>query len=175
MRVLALKNFPGVVMHVSDDVYNAHQVSLEEETFGVTMEESLEMDFERMFQDRIDDVFFQYVKAYGNKRGSSGIIVLNVNGCTHNGKWAYVDDAFWENVQAWIDRHDTTCAALVLMVGNEDGHSVTSKSALVFVPDAMVGAGIEFDLRLREFHFTLCLPGGEEIDSNTIDWHLANV
>jgi hypothetical protein len=176
MRIVRLSDFPRVVMHVSDDVYSAQEGLLKEGVLESSVAELLATEFERMFQEHVDEKFMEFVQLYGEQHGRSGIRVLNACGGSRDGKWEYQDESFHELVQVWIDRNEEEYAALVLMVGNEDGHSVWSRNALVFIPDAMIGMGPEFDLRFREFHFTLRLPlTGEEIDSNTIDWHISEL
>lgn len=177
MRIVPLGLYPGVVMHVSDDVYQTHTLSIREDRVPETeVEDLLARDYESMLLERVDEKFLEFVRLYGKKHGRSGILVLDACGGMSTGKWGYEDAPFREPVQDWIDRNEENYAALVFMVGNEKGSSAKSKKALVFIPDAMIGKGGDYAINLREFHFTLRLPEtGEEIDGYTIDSFLAEL
>lgn len=175
MRIVPSKRYPGLVTHVSDDVHRVHTEALQKEILEDSVEELLDIDYEKMFESRVDETFFQFVELYGKRHGTSGILVLNAHGGTINGQWKFQDGKCQKSVQAWINRNGKSCTAIVLLVCNGGGHDVKSRHALTFIPDTVVGGGISFDLNFRTFHYTLLLPSGEEINNDTIDWHIAQI
>lgn len=174
MQIIASKRYPGVITHVSEDIHLAHEALLTDDVLESSVQELLDYDYERIFESNIDETFFQFVELYGRRNGSSGILVLNAHGGTVDGTWKFQDGKRVRSVQNWINKHGKTCTAIVLLVCNAGGHDVRSRHALTFIPDTIVGSGI-LARYLHSFHYTLLLPSGEEIDNNTIDWHVAQL
>ncbi len=174
MYIHCSKKFPGVVVHASDEVYQealaivADGSSME----GSTIEEIFDHQYEDMFFVEVHARFLEFVRLHGARRGCSEIHVLNAHGGNEDGKWVYEDRSRSFLLQRWIDRHTKQAAAIVLTVCNADGLTVKSRHIPIFIPDSIVGSGFAF---LGEYHFTMRLPNGEEVDQYTIDYHLKQI
>lgn len=171
MYIHRSRKFPGIVVHASDEVYKEAQslVATGPSLEGSTIEEIFDHQYEDMFFVETQDRFLEFVRLHGARRGCSEIHVLNAHGGRKDGKWVYEDRSRSFSLQTWIDRHAKQAAAIVLTVCNADGLTVGSRHVPIFIPDNIVGTGFAF---LGEYHFTMRLPGGEEVDSYTIDYHL---
>ena len=174
MYIHRSQKFPGVVVHTSEEVYQealaivAGGPSLE----GSTIEEILDRQYEDMFSVEAQAPYLEFVRLHGARRGCSEIHVLNAHGGSSNGQWIYEDRSRSFSLQTWIDRHAKQAAAIVLTVCNADGLTVRSRHVPIFIPDNIVGTGFAF---LGEYHFTMRLPSGEEVDRYTIDYHLKQI
>jgi hypothetical protein len=174
MYIHRSKKFPGVVIHVSDVVFREVQEAAAciHSMEGDSIEEVIDHQYEDMFFVETQDRFLEFVRLHGARRGCSEIHVLNAHGGRKDGKWVYEDRSRSFSLQTWIDRHAKQAAAIVLTVCNADGLTVGSRHVPIFIPDNIVGTGFAF---LGEYHFTMRLPSGEEVDQYTIDYHLKQI
>jgi hypothetical protein len=174
MHIVASKKFPNVVIHASNDVF-AEALGIIREGFsleGSTLEEIFDGQYEEIFFQRVGTSFQEFIRRHGALRQCSQILVLNAHGGAVNGEWTYEDRLRSYSLQTWVDRHAKNAAAIVLMVCNEHGMTVTSKHTPVFIPDRVIGKGLAFELEHLSFHYTMRMPDGEEVDAYTIDYHL---
>jgi hypothetical protein len=174
MHIHRSNKFLGVVVHVSDAVYREAQeiVAGGPSLDGNSIEEVFDHQYEEMFFAKAQDQFLEFVRLHGVRRGCSEIHVLNAHGGNKDGKWIYEDRSRSFSLQTWIDRHAKQAAAIVLTVCNADGLTVASRHTPLFIPDNIVGIGLAF---LGEYHYTMRLPSGEEVDRYTIDYHLKQI
>lgn len=174
MYIHRSKKFPDVVVHVSDSVYREAQEFVADGSSleGGSIEEVFDHQYEEMFGVGTRAQFLEFVCLHGAQRGCSEIHVLNAHGGNRNGKWIYEDRSRSFSLQTWIYRHAKQAAAIVLTVCNADGLTVRSRHVPIFIPDNIVGIGFAFQ---GEYHYTMRLPNGEEVDQYTIDYHLKQI
>ncbi|MCX6780503.1 MAG: hypothetical protein NT003_00060 [Candidatus Magasanikbacteria bacterium] len=197
MRVVESKEFPGYFFHLSRDIEAERMLEITaspdtqllkmvnaiRESFGKEsvrndrsqrIEDYLDRDLHHMFFQKIDPKFLEYIRLRGERTQRSGIGVLFAHGTTgEDGRtWLYRDGAVFTPVQRWINRHDRKYAALLLVVCNEDGCDVLVRRTPIFIPDNIVEHGF---VSTQDYHYTMLIPGGEEVDDGSIDWHLKNI
>ncbi len=197
MRVVESKEFPGFFVHVSSDIeaerrleiatpprpqdlqfVGAVQKMLGKESSPTersqSVEDYLDRDIHQMFVRKIDPKFLEYVRLRGERTQRSGIGVLFAHGTTsEDGRtWLYQDGDVLTPVQRWINRNDRTHAALLLVVCNADQCDVRVRLTPIFIPDNVVEHGF---VSTQDYHYTMLIPGGEEVDDGSIDWHLENI
>lgn len=196
MRIVESKEFPGFFVHVSGDIEEERRHEIEmpspqvlelrnvvEKLQGnksplaeqsACVEDYLDRDIREMFIKKIDPKFLEFVRLRGERAQSSGIGVLIAHGTTGEDgmTWLYQDGNRFIPVQRWIVRQDRKYSALLLVVCNEGHHNVLARHTPVFIPDDVVEHGF---ITTQDYHYTLLLPGGEEVDNGNIDWYLKNV